>query len=114
MTESNQKSPTALAGSFPGAAAIDRLNEQVKMGHQAWMERLQEMQAIESEFTKELVTTRDPSAALKICNRWIAKRVELLAADSKAFTGFWMDLVMTAANGPHTPVGPTQKKGEDA
>jgi hypothetical protein len=113
MTDSTQKPQTVAGTSFPGAAAIDRLNEQVKMGHQAWMERLQEMQAIESQFTKELVATRDPSTALKICNRWIAKRVELLAADSKAFTGFWMDLVMTAGSGPHTPAGPTQK-GEDA
>jgi hypothetical protein len=113
MTEANQKLQTALTGSLPGAAAIDRLNAQVKIGHQAWLERLQEMQAVESEFTKELVATRDPSAALKICNRWIAKRVELLTADSKAFTGFWMDLVMTAASGPHTPAEPAQK-GEDA
>jgi hypothetical protein len=113
MTDSNQKSQAPLAAGLPGAAAIDRLGEQVKMGHQAWMERLQEMQAIETEFTKELMATRDPSAALKVCNRWITKRLELLTADSKAFTGFWMDIVMAAAGGAQTPT-PPKSKGEEA
>jgi hypothetical protein len=113
MTGSNQKSQASLAASLPGATAIDRLSEQVKFGHQAWMERLREMQAVEAEFTKELLATRDPNAALKVCNRWITKRLELLMADSKAFTGFWMDLVMTAASGAQTPAAPSSK-GEDA
>lgn len=113
MTESNQKTQASLATGLPGAAAIDRLGEQVKMGHQAWMERLQEMQAIETEFTKELMATRDPSAALKVCNRWITKRLELLTADSKAFTGFWMDIVIAAAGGAQNPA-PSKAKGDDA
>ena len=112
MTAANQKSESSIARGFPGAAAIDRLGEQVKLGHQAWMERLQEMQAIEAQFTKELLATRDPAEALKICNRWIAKRMELLTADSKTFTGFWMYLVMTAAGGSQATT-PTPK-GEDA
>jgi hypothetical protein len=84
---------------FPGAGAIDRLNQQVRLGHEAWTERLREMQTVEAEFTRELLSTREPGEALKVCNRWIAKRLELLSADSKAFAGFWMDLVMTAAGG---------------
>lgn len=96
---------------LPNVAAVDRLSEQVKFGHQAWMERLKETQAVETEFAKELMATRDANAALQICNRWIAKRLELLTADPKAFTGFWMDLVMTAA-GRSQPTEPV--KGEDA
>lgn len=113
MTASDQKSPASADGALPGGTTIDRLSEQVKFGHQAWMERLKEMQAVEAEFTKELLATRDPNAALKVCNRWIAKRLELLTADSKVFTGFWMDLVMTAAAGAQRPAAPSPK-GEDA
>ncbi len=112
MTDTDQKSQTSIAAGLPGAAAIDRIGEQVKLGHQAWMERLQEMQAVETEFSKELLATRDPNAALKVCNRWITKRLELLTADSKAFTGFWMDIVLTAG-GAQTPAT-AKAKGEDA
>lgn len=75
------------------------------------MERLREMQDVEAAYTKELLAARDPNEALKICNRWIGKRLELLTADSKAFTGFWMDLVMTAAGGR---VAVPPQKSEDA
>jgi hypothetical protein len=37
----------------------------------------------------------------------------LLTADSKAFTGFWMDLVMTAAGGTQ-PGTAALHKGKDA
>jgi hypothetical protein len=108
MTDSVQKSePVSVSSSGP--ATIDRLSQQVKFGHQAWMERLKEMQAVETEFTRELLATRDPSAALKVCNRWMAKRLELLTSDSKAFTGFWMDLVMTAAGGAPAAGNPPAK-----
>lgn len=107
MTESNQKSDSATAKGFPGRETVDRLTEQVKFGHRAWIDRLQEMQAVEAEYTRQLLATREPAEALKICNRWIAKRLELLTADSKAFTGFWMDLVMTAAGSPRPPETPS-------
>jgi hypothetical protein len=113
MTGSNPKSQSPTTAGFPVTGAFDRLNEQVKVGSQAWMQRLQEMQAVEAEYTKELLATRDPTEALKICNRWITKRLELLAADSKAFTGFWMDLVMTAADGAEARSTPAAK-GADA
>lgn len=109
MSDSNE-SQTSNASEFPGTGKVDRLSEQVQFGHKAWIERLQEMQAVEAAYTKELLATRDPNEALKICNRWIAKRLELLAADSKAFTGFWMDLVMTAAGGAQSRGDP---KGHD-
>jgi hypothetical protein len=106
MSDSNQQSQTSNTNGVPGTGRFDRLSEQVQFGRKAWIERLQEMQAIEAAFTKELLATRDPNEALKICNRWIAKRLELLAADSKAFAGFWMDLVMTAAGGTQFPGEP--------
>lgn len=108
---SNEKSESFPTGSLPGMAPIDRLSEHVQFGYQAWMERLQEMQEIEAMFASELLATRDPDEALKICNRWIAKRLDLLAADSKAFSGFWMDLVMTAAGSVTTP-GLLSSKGD--
>jgi hypothetical protein len=111
MTASNRQSQSSIG--FPGASTIHRLSEQVKFGHEAWMERLREMQDIEADYTKELLAARDPNEALKICNRWMGKRLELLTADSKAFTGFWMDLVMTAAGGTQ-PVTAALHKGEDA
>lgn len=113
MTGSSERPGLSNAGSLPGASALVRLTEQVKLGHQAWMERLAQMQAVEAEFAKELTATQDPAEALKICNRWIGKRLELLAADSKAFTGFWMDLVVAAA-GELPSAGTQTKKGEDA
>lgn len=99
MMASNRQSQSSDSTGLPGAGTIDRLSEQVKFGHQAWMERLREMQDVEAEYTKELLAARDPNEALKIGNRWIAKPLALLTADSKAFTGFWIDLVMTAAGG---------------
>jgi hypothetical protein len=104
MTAPDQTEKIATFGDGLGTGILDRLSDQVKIGHQAWIERLKEMQAVEAEFTKEIMATREPSAVLKICNRWIAKRLELLTADSKAFTGFWMDLVMTAASSGRKPV----------
>jgi hypothetical protein len=111
MTASNRQSQSSTG--FPGARTIDRLSEQIKFGHEAWVERLREMQDVEAAYTKELLAARDPNESLKICNRWIGKRLELLTADSKAFTGFWMDLVMTAAGGAQRVTVPPQKS-EDA
>jgi hypothetical protein len=113
MTAPDQKEEAATVGDDPNIGTIDRLSDQLKIGHRAWVERLKEMQAVEAEFTKELMATRDPSAALKLCNRWISKRLELLAADSKVFTGFWMDLVMTAATGGQKPAS-RPSKADDA
>lgn len=110
MTGSNEKADPSTATGLARSGTIDRISEQVKFGHQAWMERLRTMQEVEAAFGKEVLATRDPSEALKVCNRWIAKRLELLAADSKAFTGFWMDLVMTAGGGVQPP-GTSPKKG---
>jgi hypothetical protein len=114
MTSANEKVETANTSGSAGIGTIDRLSEQVKFGHQAWMERLRVMQEVETAFAKELLATRDPNEALRVCNRWIAKRLELLAADSKDFTGFWMDLVMTAAGGPRPPGLGIEKKGEES
>lgn len=114
VSEHQPTSPSAAVGiGNKAAATIDRLGEQVKFGHQAWLERLREMQDVETAFMTELLATHDPNVALKICNRWIGKRLELLTADSKAFTGFWMDLVMTAAGGALPPPVPNAR-GEDA
>ena len=84
--------------SLAGSGSISRLQEQLQVGHLAWLERLQEMQAVEAAFAAELLVTTDSREALKVCNRWIAKRLELLTSDSKAFTGFWMDLVVTVVD----------------
>jgi hypothetical protein len=113
MMASNRQSQSSDTTGFSSARTIDRLSEQAKFGHEAWMERLREMQNVEAKYTKELLAARDPNEVLKICNRWIGKRLELLTADSKAFTGFWMDLVMTAAGGTQ-PLRAAPHKGEDA
>jgi hypothetical protein len=105
MSDSNQQSQIQNAMGLPGTRAFDRLKEQAKFGHQAWMERLQERQAVEAAYAQELLAARDPNQALQLCNRWIAKRLDLLTADSKAFAGFWMDLVVTAAGGGKGPAG---------
>lgn len=112
MTGADEKARAANATGLAGVGTIERLNQQVKFGHEAWMERLRVMQEVEATFAKELLATRDPTEALKVCNRWIAKRLELLAADSKDFTGFWMDLVMTAAGGLRPPGMPSKKDEE--
>lgn len=91
---------------------IDPIREQAKFGHQAWLERLREMQDVEAEFAKELSANKDPKIALRVCNRRIAKRLEPLTADSKAFAGFCMDLVMTAAGSAASTSAPGQK-GDD-
>lgn len=109
MTTNDQDKGDTPSSTVPDITAIHSLGEQVKFGHQAWIERLREMQAIETQFTRELLAARDPNAALNVCNRWISKRLELLTADSKAFTGFWMDLIMTAAG---TRKDPERKQGE--
>jgi hypothetical protein len=110
--QQSEKRAASAAGSptTRGAATIDRLGEQVRFGHQAWLERLREMQDVEAEFVKEILEVREPTAALKICNRWIARRLALLGGDSNAFAGFWMDLVMTASGSTSVPgAGPSEK-----
>ncbi len=105
--------PSAGDAATSAPSTLDRIKEQASFGHDAWVQRLAEMQALEVEFANELLATKDPKIALQLCNRWIGKRLDLLAEDSKAFAGFWMDLVMmTAVSLP--PVTASDKKGNDA
>lgn len=107
-TESNRSQSTA-ASAF---GTVSLLSEQLKTGHQAWLSRVKEAQAVEAAFAKELLASREPTEAVKVCNRWIAKRFELLAADASAFSSFWTNLDTITMNSSEIPAASTTKSAD--
>jgi len=58
-----------------------------------WIERLREIRQIESDFGTRLMKAESSSEATTICHEWMAKRLETVAYEQKAFTTAWLALI---------------------
>ncbi len=70
-----------------------RLFEQVEQVNRAWLESMREMRRTEAEFSVRLFACGSPDDALVLCNQWMAKRLEILAAEQQTFAKSWTEIV---------------------
>jgi hypothetical protein len=69
-----------------------KLFDRMQDMNRTWLERLREIRQIEAEYGSKLLAAKTPSDAASICNEWMAKRLETVANEQKAFTTAWLDL----------------------
>jgi hypothetical protein len=69
-----------------------RLFDRMQDMNRTWLERLREIRQIEAEYGSKLLAAKTPTEAAAICNEWMAKRLETVANEQKAFTTAWLDL----------------------
>src|ERR1700677_2796006 len=69
-----------------------KLFDRMQDMNRTWLERLRELRQIEAEYGSKLLSAKTPSEAASICNEWMAKRLETVANEQKAFTTAWLDL----------------------
>jgi hypothetical protein len=69
-----------------------KLFDRMQDMNRTWLERLREIRQIEAEFGGKLLAARTPSEAVTVCNEWMARRLETVANEQKAFTTAWLDL----------------------
>ena len=70
-----------------------KLFERVEQINRAWLESMREMRRTEAEFSVRLFSCGTPADALVLCNRWMAKRLEILGAEQQMFAKSWAELV---------------------
>jgi len=69
------------------------LFERMQDMNRSRLESLREIRQIESDFGNRLLTAKSPSEATTVCNEWMAKRLETVANEQKAFTTAWLGLI---------------------
>ena len=74
----------------------DRLFERMQEMNRVWIERLREIRQIESDYGTRLLRAESSSEAATICHEWMAKRLETVAYEQKAFTTAWIALISDA------------------
>jgi hypothetical protein len=71
-----------------------RLFEQMRDMHRTWLERLQGIRHLESDFGTRLMTAKSRSEAAIVCGEWMAKHVETIADEQKTFANAWLRLLV--------------------
>jgi hypothetical protein len=79
---------TQTETTYFSAKLFDRMQDM----NRTWLERLREIREIEAEYGSKLLAAKTPSEAATICNEWMARRLETVANEQKAFTTAWLDL----------------------
>jgi hypothetical protein len=69
------------------------LFERMRDVNRSWLESLREIRQIESDFGNRLLAAKSSSEATAICNKWMAKRLETVAREQRAFTTAWLELI---------------------
>jgi len=77
-----------------------KLFDRMQDMNRTWLERLRELRQIEAEYGSKLLSAKTPTEAASICNEWMAKRLETVANEQKAFTTAWRDLFSDMAISP--------------
>jgi len=85
-----------------------RLFERVEQINRAWLDSMREMRRAEAEFSVRLFACSGPDDALVLCNQWMAKRLEILAAEQQLFARSWADIVSLLSKA--TSVGDRKRK----
>ena len=71
-----------------------RLFEQMRDMHRTWLERLQGIRHLESDFGTRLMTAKSRSEAAIVCGEWMVKHVETIADEQKTFASAWLRLIV--------------------
>ena len=87
--EEDNKTRRTEAKSFNG-----HLFEQMRDMHREWLERLQEIRQLESDFGTRLMIANSPSGAASVCREWMARHVETIAHEQKTFANAWLRLIV--------------------
>jgi hypothetical protein len=77
------------------------LFDQMRDMHRGWLEKLQEIRQLESEYGTRLMSATGRSEAVLVCSEWMAKRMEIIAHEQKTFANAWLRLsvdVMASAS----------------
>ena len=75
------------------------LFDRMRRMNRSWLERLREIHQIESEFGARLLAANSPAEATTVCHEWMAKRLEAVASEQRAFTTAWVGLVSETLDG---------------
>jgi hypothetical protein len=87
--DSNTTTAETTSFSSFNAGLFDRM----RIMSRSWIERLREVRQIEQDFGERLLAAESPSHATIICHEWMARRLETVACEQKAFTTEWLGLV---------------------
>lgn len=80
------------------SGARKRLFEKVEQINRAWLESMREMRRAEAEFSVRLFSCNTRDGAEALCDQWLAKRREIIAAEQTLFEAAWQDLLALLAN----------------
>jgi hypothetical protein len=93
--DGNTKTTEATSFSSFNASLFDRM----RVMSRSWIERLRDVHQIEQDFGARLLAAKSPAEATSICHQWMAKRLEAVASEQKAFTSEWLGLVSDTIDG---------------
>src|SRR5262245_30514222 len=89
--------PSQLDLTFPGLAALGKKSAEefvkaqsdllstMQDAHQRWFDRMQSEAKLATDFTHKVTTCRSYPDAVAACQEWTARRLEMIADDSKHF-----------------------------
>jgi hypothetical protein len=98
--------PTAIAGLTAFNSGVLKRTDEMS---QSWLERIREFRQIEQDFGSRLLTARNTSEAVTICNEWMAKRLLALASEQQIVATAWFELISEAMKAAAISRGPDQK-----
>jgi hypothetical protein len=98
--------PTAMASLTAFNSGVLKRTDEMS---QSWLERIREFRQIERDFGSRLLTARNTSEAVTICNEWMAKRLLALASEQQIVATAWFELISDAMKAAALSRGPDQK-----
>ena len=105
--DSNTTTAETTSFSNFNAGLFDRM----RVMSRSWIERLREVHQIEQDFGARLLAAKSPSDATIICHEWMAKRLETVACEQKAFTTEWLGLVSDTIDARRQGAGAAKVNG---
>ena len=105
--DSNTTTAETTSFSSFNAGLFDRM----RIMSRSWIERLREVHQIEQDFGARLLAAKSPSDATIICHEWMAKRLETVACEQKAFTTEWLGLVSDTIDARRQGAGAAKANG---
>ena len=101
--------PTAMANLAAFNSGVLKRTDEMS---QSWLERIREFRQIESDFGARLLTARNTSEAVTICNEWMAKRLLALASEQQIVATAWFELISDAMKAAATRSGEARSNQE--
>ena len=89
-----------------------QLFDQMRDMHRGWLEKLQEIRQLESEYGTKLMSATGRSEAVQVCSEWMAKRMEIIAHEQKTFANAWLQLSIDVMASAPRVSGKTAERDE--